>query len=121
MAGIAAAAVAVLGGGCGSDDEPEGTRSAPPASAAPSELRLPRTPGTDAGRNLVAASGCLGCHRIGSTGNGGPGPDLTHIGDRLRPPALGRALVDPVAPMPSFEAIPAPKRAQIVQYLASLR
>ena len=30
----------------------------------------------------MAATGCLGCHKVGENGNT-LGPDLTHIGDRL--------------------------------------
>jgi len=35
------------------------------------------------GRMVTAQSGCLACHRIGSDGNAGPGPVLTHIGSKL--------------------------------------
>ena len=33
---------------------------------------------------MMAATGCLGCHKVGENGNT-LGPDLTHIGDRLGP------------------------------------
>ncbi|MEA2316559.1 MAG: menaquinol-cytochrome c reductase cytochrome b/c subunit, partial [Solirubrobacteraceae bacterium] len=29
------------------------------------------------GKQIVAQSGCLACHKIGENGNGGPGPELT--------------------------------------------
>ena len=34
----------------------------------------------EAGKKVVAQSGCLACHKIGENGNAGPGPNLTHIG-----------------------------------------
>jgi ubiquinol-cytochrome c reductase cytochrome b subunit/menaquinol-cytochrome c reductase cytochrome b/c subunit len=54
------------------------------------------------GKQVVAQSGCLACHKIGENGNGGPGPNLTHIADRLPKQAIARTLVNPTAPMPSF-------------------
>ena len=35
------------------------------------------------GKQVVAQSGCLACHKIGENGNDGPGPPLTEIGARL--------------------------------------
>src|ERR1700681_2736361 len=32
----------------------------------------------EAGKDVVAQTGCLACHKIGDNGNAGPGPDLTH-------------------------------------------
>jgi len=54
------------------------------------------------GKQVVAQSGCLACHKIGENGNGGPGPALTEVGDRLPSQAIARTLVNPTAPMPSF-------------------
>jgi hypothetical protein len=120
IAGIALAAAAVAG--CGSEGESVDDRVRDAAvGGAPTEIELRGTPGTDEGRRLVAASGCLGCHRIGRNGNEGPGPDLTNVGERLPARAIGRVLVDPVPPMPSYSSLPAAKRAEIVRYLASLR
>ena len=36
----------------------------------------------EAGKQVVAQSGCLACHKIGENGNDGPGPHLTEIGAR---------------------------------------
>ena len=47
----------------------------------------------ESGRQVVAQSGCLACHKIGENGNDGPGPELTDIGDRL-PAAGDRAHAD---------------------------
>ena len=54
------------------------------------------------GKQVVAQSGCLACHKIGENGNSGPGPPLTDIGSRLPSQAIARTLVNPTAPMPSF-------------------
>ena len=44
------------------------------------------------GKQVVAQSGCLACHRLGDNGNNGPGPELTHIGARLPRNAIARSL-----------------------------
>src|SRR4051812_5371069 len=59
----------------------------------------------EAGKQVVAQSGCLACHKIGENGNDGPGPPLTEIGERLPRQAIARTLVNPTAPMPSFAAL----------------
>ena len=75
----------------------------------------------EAGKAVVAQSGCLACHKIGDNGNNGPGPELTHIGARL--PALGiaRTLVNPTAPMPSFKNLPPQKFTAVVAFLSQLK
>ena len=57
------------------------------------------------GKQVVAQSGCLACHKIGENGNAGPGPPLTEIGSRLPSQAIARTLVNPTAPMPSFAGL----------------
>jgi ubiquinol-cytochrome c reductase cytochrome b subunit/menaquinol-cytochrome c reductase cytochrome b/c subunit len=59
----------------------------------------------EAGRQVAAQSGCLACHKIGENGNDGPGPELTDIADRLPSQAIERTLVNPTAPMPSFQGL----------------
>ena len=87
----------------------------------PTKIEAPAPAGTERGRDLVAASGCLGCHRLGSVGNPGPGPELTRIGGRLTQAEIERVLVDPTPPMPSFESMPARDRREVARYLAALR
>jgi mono/diheme cytochrome c family protein len=58
----------------------------------------------NAGKLVVAQSGCLACHKIGDNG-GTIGPDLTDIGDRVPAQAIARTLVNPTAPMPSFQGL----------------
>jgi menaquinol-cytochrome c reductase cytochrome b/c subunit len=57
------------------------------------------------GKQVVAQSGCLACHKIGENGNDGPGPHLTDIGARLPAQAIARTLVNPTAPMPPFTGL----------------
>jgi menaquinol-cytochrome c reductase cytochrome b/c subunit len=59
----------------------------------------------NAGKQVVAQSGCLACHKIGENGNSGPGPELTHVAARVPKQAIARTLVNPTAPMPSFSAL----------------
>jgi len=73
------------------------------------------------GKQVVAQSGCLACHKIGENGNAGPGPDLTHIGGRLPRQAIARTLVNPTAPMPSFAGLPPQKFNSIVNFLSQLK
>jgi ubiquinol-cytochrome c reductase cytochrome b subunit/menaquinol-cytochrome c reductase cytochrome b/c subunit len=75
----------------------------------------------EAGKKVVAQSGCLACHKIGENGNSGPGPNLTHIGARLPRLAIARTLVNPTAPMPSFKNLPPQKFTAIVNFLSQLK
>ena len=75
----------------------------------------------EAGKLVVAQSGCLACHKIGENGNSGPGPNLTHIGARLPRLAIARTLVNPTAPMPSFKNLPPQKFQSIVNFLSQLK
>jgi menaquinol-cytochrome c reductase cytochrome b/c subunit len=73
------------------------------------------------GRVVVAQSGCEACHTIGDNGNGGPGPDLTHVGSRIPRLAIARTLVNPTAPMPSFKNLPPKKFQAVVNFLADMK
>jgi len=73
------------------------------------------------GRLVVAQSGCLACHRLGQSGNHGPGPNLTHIGSKLSRRGIEHAIIDPTAPMPSFKNLPAAKFKAVVTFLHELR
>jgi ubiquinol-cytochrome c reductase cytochrome b subunit/menaquinol-cytochrome c reductase cytochrome b/c subunit len=90
----------------------------------PTQIDLKVAPQYEPGKTVAAASGCLGCHRIGDNGNAGPGPELTKIGARLRAPAIRRTLLNPTAPMPPYTDLAKsnPKQFnELVQFLASLR
>jgi menaquinol-cytochrome c reductase cytochrome b/c subunit len=75
----------------------------------------------EAGKQVVAQSGCLACHKLGDNGNDGPGPQLTHIGARLGAQGIARTLVNPQAPMPSFKNLPPEKFKAIVAFLSQLK
>ena len=69
------------------------------------------------GKQVIAQSGCLACHKFGDNGNAGPGPNLTHIASRLPRQAIARTLVNPTAPMPSFKNLPPRKFKAIETFL----
>jgi ubiquinol-cytochrome c reductase cytochrome b subunit/menaquinol-cytochrome c reductase cytochrome b/c subunit len=75
----------------------------------------------EAGKKVVAQSGCLACHKIGDNGNSGPGPDMTHIGSRLPELGIARTLVNPTAPMPSFKNLPPKKFSAAIFFLSQLK
>jgi menaquinol-cytochrome c reductase cytochrome b/c subunit len=75
----------------------------------------------EAGKKVVAQSGCLACHKIGDNGNSGPGPELTNIATRLPPQGIARTLVNPTAPMPSFKNLPPQKFKAAVAFLSQLK
>jgi menaquinol-cytochrome c reductase cytochrome b/c subunit len=75
----------------------------------------------EAGRAVVAQTGCLACHKIGENGNSGPGPNLTHVATRLPTLEIARTLVNPTAPMPSFKNLPANKFNAAVAFLSQLK
>jgi menaquinol-cytochrome c reductase cytochrome b/c subunit len=73
------------------------------------------------GKLVAAQSGCLACHKIGESGNDGPGPPLAQVGDRLPRQAIARTLENPTAPMPSFRNLPPQKFDALVGFLSNLR
>ncbi|MGE5636687.1 MAG: c-type cytochrome [Nocardioidaceae bacterium] len=92
-------------------------------AGAPSEIELKTEPQFEAGKQVAASSGCLGCHKIGENGNT-LGPSLTEIGDRLGRQAIARTLVNPTSPMPSYVKLREQKPEQfndLVKYVASLK
>jgi menaquinol-cytochrome c reductase cytochrome b/c subunit len=87
----------------------------------PSEVSMTAPPGTEAGAEVVAQSGCLACHKLGENGNNGPGPELTEIGSRLPRAAIARSLQIGPSIMPSYNNLPPEKFDALTQYLAALR
>src|SRR3954471_10723207 len=89
----------------------------------PTEIDKPAPPGLKRGQEVMASSGCLGCHKVGENGNT-LGPNLTEIGDKLGKDAIARTLVNPTPPMPPYQKFQQqnPKEFdQLVQYVASLK
>jgi ubiquinol-cytochrome c reductase cytochrome b subunit/menaquinol-cytochrome c reductase cytochrome b/c subunit len=93
-------------------------------AGSPTEIELTVAPQYEEGKQVAASSGCLGCHKFGENGNGGPGPPLTQIGQRLPRQAIARTLINPTAPMPSYESLQreSPEKFdKLVDFLASLK
>ena len=86
----------------------------------PSRVDLKTTAALEPGKEVVAQSGCLACHRLGDNGNDGPGPELTHIGARIPRNAIARSLQVGPGIMPSYTGLPAAKFQALTAYLASL-
>ena len=98
----------------------------PTAIETPTPARIVAAGGTtlaeyESGKQVVAQTGCLACHKIGDNGNGGPGPNLTNIGARLPRQGIARTLVNPTAPMPSFRNLPPQKFKAVVNFLSQLK
>ena len=91
------------------------------AAGSPNEIEYKVPPQYEAGKLVVAQSGCLACHKIGHNGNDGPGPNLTNIAEKLPRAAILRTLENPTAPMPSFAGLPEEKKTAMVDFLSQLR
>jgi menaquinol-cytochrome c reductase cytochrome b/c subunit len=92
-------------------------------AGSPTEIELAVEPQYEKGRDVAASSGCTACHKFGENGNT-LGPELTEIGARLPPPAIERTLLNPTAPMPSYEKLrenEPQKFNELVKFLASLK
>jgi menaquinol-cytochrome c reductase cytochrome b/c subunit len=92
-------------------------------AGSPTEIELDSPPELEEGKQAVASSGCLACHKIGENG-GDLGPHLTDVGERLPRQAIARTLVNPTAPMPSYSELAdsEPEKFEaLVDYLASLK
>jgi menaquinol-cytochrome c reductase cytochrome b/c subunit len=90
----------------------------------PGEVTMKVAKQFEPGKLVFAQSGCQGCHRIGEDGNNGPGPNLTHIASRLPQQGIARTLLNPTAPMPSFQSLQQnnPKQFnELVSFLGSLK
>ena len=87
----------------------------------PSNLTASQKQVFEAGAAVVGQSGCLACHQLGSNGNNGPGPILTHIGSLLEPQAIASTLRNPTPPMPSFAKLPQQKFNALVGFLSELQ
>ena len=74
-----------------------------------------------AGELIVGQSGCLACHVIGSNGNDGPGPNLTHVAKRVPQQQIASTLLIPTPPMPSFAGLPKDKFNTLVAFLSELQ
>jgi Cytochrome b subunit of the bc complex len=89
-------------------------------AGSPNEIALAVAPQYKAGEEVVAQSGCGACHKIGTNGNNGPGPELTHIGARIPREAIIRSLEIGPDIMPSYRDLPPKKLNDAADFLASL-
>jgi hypothetical protein len=92
-------------------------------AGSPTEIDTPAPPGLEKGQEVMASSGCLGCHKVGENGNT-LGPNLTDVGERLGRDAIARTLVNPTSPMPPYRQMQreTPEQFnQLVEYVASLK
>jgi menaquinol-cytochrome c reductase cytochrome b/c subunit len=91
------------------------------SAGSPTEIEMDVAPQFEAGKEVAAQSGCLGCHKFGDNGNDGPGPELTEIGAKLPRAAIARSLVNPAGIMPPYTGLPEGKFNDLVDFLASLQ
>jgi menaquinol-cytochrome c reductase cytochrome b/c subunit len=89
-------------------------------SGSPTEIDMKVAPRYKAGSEIVASSGCLACHKLGENGNNGPGPELTHIGDRIPRAAIIRSVEIGPSIMPSFRDLSKKKLDELADFLSSL-
>jgi menaquinol-cytochrome c reductase cytochrome b/c subunit len=92
-------------------------------AGSPTEIDQPAPPGLERGQEVMASSGCLGCHKVGENGNT-LGPNLSNIGSVLGKDAIARTLVNPTPPMPPYTSLQRENPQQfnqLVDYVASLK
>jgi quinol---cytochrome c reductase cytochrome c subunit, bacillus type len=85
----------------------------------PTEIEMKVAPQYEAGKEVVAGSGCLACHKIGENG-GTLGPNLTHIGEKVPRAAIIRSVEIGPGIMPSFRSLPQKKIDEMADFLSSL-
>jgi quinol---cytochrome c reductase cytochrome c subunit, bacillus type len=86
---------------------------------APTEIEMEVAPQYEAGKEVVAGSGCLACHKIGENG-GSLGPNLTHIASTVPRAAIVRSVEIGPSIMPSYGDLPPKKLDELADFLASL-
>src|SRR5687767_15189070 len=112
---VAIAYLTALGASAGSPTAIE--MDPPPSVVAEGEERVAQF---EEGKQVVAQSGCLACHKIGENGNDGPGPELTHIAERIPRAAIIRSLNVGPGIMPAYDGLSEEKLNQAADFLASL-
>jgi len=89
-------------------------------AGSPTQIDMKVAPQYEAGKEVVAGSGCLACHKLGDNGNNGPGPELTHIAQRIPRAAIIRSVEIGPSIMPSFRDLPPKKLNELADFLSSL-
>ena len=89
-------------------------------AGSPLEIDMQVAKQYEPGKEVVAQSGCLSCHKLGENGNNGPGPELTAIGDRIPRAAIIRSLEIGPGIMPAYKDLPPKKLDDVAAFLSSL-
>jgi menaquinol-cytochrome c reductase cytochrome b/c subunit len=89
-------------------------------AGSPTEIDMKVPKQYEAGKEVVAQSGCLACHKLGDNGNNGPGPELTHIGSRIPRAAVIRSLQIGPGIMPAYKDLPPDKQEAVASFLSYL-
>ena len=89
------------------------------SAGSPTEIDMDVPPELEAGKQVVAGEGCLGCHKIGENGNV-LAPELTEIGAKLPAAAIERTIQIGPSFMPQYE-LSQEKLDEAVKFLASLQ
>src|SRR5213592_2836459 len=89
-------------------------------AGSPTEIDMKVPKQYEAGKEVVAQSGCLACHKLGDNGNNGPGPELTHIGSRIPRAAVIRSLQIGPGIMPAYKDLPPAKQEAVASFLSYL-
>jgi menaquinol-cytochrome c reductase cytochrome b/c subunit len=89
-------------------------------AGSPTEIDMEVQPQFEAGKQVVAQQGCLGCHKIGENGNE-IAPELTDIGAKLPAEGIRRTLLNPSGIMPEYDELSQKKLDEMVRFLASLQ
>ncbi len=73
-------------------------------AGAPDRIDMEVAPQYEAGKQVVASQGCLGCHKIGENGNV-LAPELTDIGARLPAEGIARSVMTGPSFMPAYAGL----------------
>lgn len=85
------------------------------------KIEEPTAPRYEKGKTIVAESGCLACHSIGSAGvHGGLGPDLSDIGAKVPREAIKQSVAVGPGVMPPYAGLGDKNLNAVADYLASL-
>ena len=90
-------------------------------AGSPTEIDMKVAPAYEAGKEVVAGSGCLACHKLGENGNNGPGPEADpHRASAIPRAAIVRSVEIGPGIMPSFRDLPPKKLDELAEFLSSL-
>jgi quinol-cytochrome oxidoreductase complex cytochrome b subunit len=89
-------------------------------TGSPTEVDMAVAKRYEHGAEVVGQSGCLACHELGENGNNGPGPELTHIAQKIPRAAIVRSVQIGPGIMPSYRDLPPRKLNQLADFLSSL-